>query len=68
MWSCLFNAHLQSVVCSRLNNNEAAGFFPGGQLEEVTDPADVSDSDRPALHARGFGQVQFLEQTLLGGS
>lgn len=49
------------LVSRRLNNSEAAG-FPGGQLEEVTDPADVSDSDRPALDVYGFGQVQFYNR------
>ncbi len=53
-------------VSLRLNNNKAAA-FTGGQLEEVTDSADLSDADRPARCLR-VCLAAVLKRPLSGGT
>lgn len=58
MCSGLFNAHFQAVVCACLppSEQQQGGWFVWwGQLEEATDPADISDTDGPALRVHVFG-------------
>lgn len=56
-----------SGVCLPPSEQQQGGRFVWwGQLEEATDPADISDADGPALRVHVFGSVQFFKEPHVG--